>query len=75
MPINKSIEKKLIEKWIKRSVEKAKKNMIVGKDLTPYLIKEINSISNNQTVDTNMELIINNALLAGKLAYNYNKVN
>ena len=49
--------------------------MIVGKDLTPYLIKEINSISNNQTVDTNMELIINNALLAGKLAYNYNKVN
>jgi pseudouridine-5'-phosphate glycosidase len=74
-PFNKSIEKKLIEKWIKKSVKKAKKNMIVGKDLTPYLIKEINLISNNQTINTNMQLIINNAFLAGKLAYNYNKVN
>ena len=75
VPKNKSIDKILIEKWIKISVKKAKKNMIKGKELTPYLIQEINALSNNQTLETNMELIINNALLAGKLAYNFYKIN
>ena len=75
VPKNKSIKKTLIEKWIKRSVEKAKKNMIKGKELTPYLIQEINILSNNQTLETNMELIINNALFAGNLAYNFYKIN
>jgi len=74
-PKNKSIDKTLIEKWIKSSIEKAKKNMIKGKELTPYLIQEINALSNNQTLETNMEIIINNALFAGKLAYNFYKIN
>ena len=73
-PKNKSIDKTLIKKWIKSSVEKAKKNMIKGKELTPYLIKEINALSNNLTLETNMNLIINNALFAGKLAYNFYKI-
>ena len=74
-PKNKSIDKTLIQKWIKKSFEKAKKNMIRGKELTPYLIQEINALSNNQTLETNMDLIINNALFAGKLAYNFYKIN
>ena len=49
--------------------------MIKGKELTPYLIQEINILSNNQTLETNMELIINNALFAGNLAYNFYKIN
>ena len=49
--------------------------MIKGKELTPYLIQEINALSNNQTLETNKELIINNAFFAGKLAYNFYKIN
>ena len=71
IPKNKAIEKKHIDKWIKDSIKKAKNNSIEGKELTPYLIKEINSLSKNQTLKANIELIINNALLAGKLAKNY----
>ena len=74
LPKNISIDKNLVEKWIKKSVEKAKKNMIKGKELTPYLIQEINSLSNNQTLKTNMEIIINNALIAGRLAFNFYKI-
>ena len=48
--------------------------MIKGNDLTPYLIQEINTLSNNQTLKTNVEIIVNNALFAGKLAYNYYKI-
>jgi Uncharacterized enzyme involved in pigment biosynthesis len=52
-------------------LEKLKKSQLSGKDLTPFLINEINNLSNNQTLETNAELIINNALIAGNLASNY----
>jgi len=71
VPKNKSIDEKLIQKWIKLSIDKAKKNSIKGKELTPFLIKEINKISENKTLEANIELIINNAALAGKLAKKY----
>ena len=71
IPKNKSLEKKQIDQWIKDSIKKAKAKSIEGKDLTPFLIKEINILSKNKTLKANMELIINNALLAGKIAKNY----
>ena len=38
-------------------------------------INEFNSLSNKKTMNTNIELIINNALLAGVLAYYFNLIN
>ena len=67
-----SIEKSLIENWINKSIEKAKLNNIRGKDLTPFLIAEINALSNNKTLEANTALIINNALLAGKISKKFN---
>ena len=67
-----SIEKSLIENWINKSIEKAKLNHIKGKDLTPFLISEINSLSNNKTLQANTALIINNTLLAGKISKKFN---
>jgi pseudouridine-5'-phosphate glycosidase len=72
VPKRKSIEKSLIENWISKSIEKARKNLIKGKDLTPFLISEINALSNNKTLEANTALIINNALLAGKIAKKFN---
>ena len=71
VPRDKSIEKNLIDKWIQISMKKAKVDLISGKDLTPFLISEMNFLSKNETLKTNMELITNNALLAGKLAAEY----
>ena len=71
IPKNKSLEKKLIDQWIGDSIKKAKENSIEGKDLTPFLIREINLLSKNKTLKANIELIINNALLAGKLAIKF----
>ena len=39
--------------------------------MTPFLIKKINYYSKNKTLEANKSLIINNAKLAGKLAYIY----
>ena len=67
----KEIEKKKINKWVETALFKAEKLLIEGKELTPFLIKEINHLSKNKTLKANIELIIDNAKLAGKLAYQY----
>ena len=72
VPKKYSIEKNLIENWINKSIEKAKINHIRGKDLTPFLISEINALSKNKTLEANTALIINNALLAGKISNKFN---
>ena len=72
VPKKNSIEKNLVENWINQSIEKAKKNLVRGKDLTPFLISEINKLSKNKTLEANTALIINNALLAGKISKKFN---
>ena len=72
VPKKYSIEKNLIENWINKSIKKAKLNQIKGKDLTPFLISEMNALSKNKTLEANTALIINNALLAGKISNKFN---
>ena len=74
IPKDKAIDKKLVQEWINISIKKAKKNLIEGKELTPYLIREINNLSKNKTLEANKELIICNATLAAKVAANYKKI-
>jgi len=74
VPKEKAIDKNLIQNWIELSIDKAKKLKITGKDLTPYLISEINSLSQNKSLEANTALIVNNALLAGKIAKNFSLI-
>tara|TARA_Y100001970_G_scaffold255840_1_gene332963 strand:- start:2464 stop:3375 length:912 start_codon:yes stop_codon:yes gene_type:complete len=71
VPKDYALKKEKIDNWIKTSTEKAKTNNISGKELTPFLISEINKESNNLTLKANVSLIINNADLAGKLSKEY----
>ena len=74
VPKNKAIDKIIIEEWIQDSVKKANENLIEGKELTPYLLTEIARLSKNKTLEANMDLIINNAKVAGQIATNYYKI-
>ena len=74
VPKEKAIDKNSIKSWIDLSINKAKATNITGKDLTPYLITEINSLSQNKSLEANTALIINNALLAGKIAKKFTLV-
>ena len=71
IPKNKALEKKIIDNWIKISINKANEKKINGKDLTPFLLNEINILSKGDTLKANMELIISNAQIAGKIANYY----
>ncbi len=74
VPKEKAIDKNLIQNWIEISIHKAKELNISGKDLTPFLISEINSLSQNKSLDANTALIVNNALFAGKIAKKFSLV-
>ena len=74
VPKEKAIDKNIIQNWIKLSIDKAKQLNITGKDVTPFLISEINSLSKNKTLEANSALIVNNALLAGKIAKKFSLV-
>ena len=66
-----AISKDKINEWINIALVRAEKNKINGKELTPFLIKEINNFSNNKTLTANVSLIINNAELAAKISKNF----
>ncbi len=68
IPKKNALKKEDIDNWIMKSIKKAKKKNISGKELTPFLIKEVNKESNNLTLKANISLIISNANLAGKLS-------
>ena len=74
VPKEKAIDKNIIQNWIKLSIDKAKQLNITGKDVTPFLISEINSLSKNKSLEANSSLIVNNALLAGKIAKEFSLV-
>ena len=71
VPLEKALNKNDVKKWINNATIKADRNNISGKELTPFLIKEINEQSKNETLNANVSLIINNANLAGKIAKSF----
>ena len=74
VPKEKGIDKNIIQNWIELSIDKAKQLNVTGKDVTPFLISQINSLSKNKSLEANSALIVNNALLAGKIAKEFSLV-
>lgn len=71
-PIPKEFEmdKNLIDKVIQEAVEKANKLGIKGKNITPFLLDEIQKVTHGKSLDSNIELVYNNVRLACKIAKN-----
>tara|TARA_Y100000590_G_C15726445_1_gene1015414 strand:- start:1612 stop:2523 length:912 start_codon:yes stop_codon:yes gene_type:complete len=71
VPSKYALNKKDVDDWIKISIKKANKQNITGKELTPFLINEINKKSKNKSLKANKALIIKNAEIAGRLSKEY----
>lgn len=63
-----SVDYKKMEAWIHQALSKAKSLGIKGKEETPFLLKEIVSLSKGESLEANTNLIINNARLGAKIA-------
>ena len=69
-----SIDSSIIEKSINSSMAIAKKNNVKGKDLTPFLLQNITSLTEGKTLKSNIKLMFNNAKLAAKIAISFNEI-
>ena len=69
-----SIDSSIIEKSINSSMAIAKKNNVKGKDLTPFLLQNITSLTEGKTLKSNIKLMFNNAKLAANIAISFNKI-
>lgn len=68
VPEEYSMNKEVIDKAIEEALTKADKDGIKGKDITPFLLAEIQKITDGKSLDTNIKLVINNAKLAAEIA-------
>jgi pseudouridine-5'-phosphate glycosidase len=56
------------EEAIQQALIFAQEQNIKGKDLTPFLLSKIEQITGGKSLDANIELVLNNAKLAAKIA-------
>ena len=74
-PIPKTFELELamMNEAINKAIIEAEKEKITGKEITPYLLSKVNEITQGKSLNANIKLIQNNAVLASKIAIHYFK--
>ena len=74
-PIPKTFELELamMNEAINKAIIEAEKEKITGKEITPYLLSKVNEITQGKSLNANIKLIQNNAILAAKIAIHYMK--
>lgn len=73
IPEEYSMNEELINKSIEEAVREANEKGIKGKALTPFLLSKIKDVTEGKSLEANIQLVYNNALLAAKIAVEMNK--
>ncbi len=57
-----------MDEVIEKALAEAKQKGIKGKETTPFLLAAIEKITGGNSLKTNIQLVMNNAVLAAKIA-------
>lgn len=68
IPESEAMDTKIINNAIETALIKAKEQNIEGKDTTPFLLKTIVELTNGDSLESNIKLVLNNAKLGAKIA-------
>lgn len=74
VPEEHSIASEVIGGVIERAVEEAGMRGIRGKEITPFLLARIVELTGGKSLETNIELVLNNATLAALVAVEYSRL-
>lgn len=64
----------LITNAIEKALNEAKEKNITGKEVTPFLLDKVKQITDGKSLESNIELVYNNAYVASKLALELSKL-
>ena len=68
IPDKYSMDKIMIDRAIEEALKKADETGIKGKEVTPFLLSEIKNITDGKSLNSNINLVLNNAKLASEIA-------
>lgn len=68
IPKEYSMDKAIIDDAINQSLIDAQQKGIKGKNITPYLLSQINEITGKDSLESNIQLILNNAKVGAQIA-------
>lgn len=74
VPKEDELQKSYIDGIIEEAVKEAETQGVSGKDSTPFLLSKIVEKSEGKSLNTNIKLVENNAVLGAKIAVAFNKL-
>jgi len=74
VPAENEIPFEEINVYIEQAVAEAARDGITGKDVTPYLLRRINELTEGRSLSTNLALVRNNARVGAQIAVAYAKL-
>ncbi len=74
IPTSHSMDKAYIDNVIQIALKKAENNKISGKDITPFLLNEIQLSTKGRSLEANLALVYHNAKVAAQIALDYAKL-
>ena len=74
IPVAQEIPVAIIEKTILQALTAAKAANVIGKNLTPFLLKYIADHTNGESLASNIALVKNNAKLGAEIAVSYSRL-
>ncbi len=70
IPEEYSMEEAYITKTIDMALLEAEKLGVKGKDVTPFLLDKIKTVTEGKSLESNIQLVYNNARVGSKIAVN-----
>lgn len=74
IPEQYSMDPKVINKAIDEAIDEANAKGIKGKETTPFLLAKVKEITGGDSLDSNIQLVYNNAALAARTAVELSKM-
>ena len=74
VPEEYAMDEEEINNAINQAQKEAEEQNILGKEITPFLLKRIVELTKGDSLETNLKLIVNNATLGAKIAVEYSKL-
>lgn len=75
VPNDDEIPKDIIDKYIDRALAECSEKKIIGKNVTPFLLKKIVTLSAGKSLKTNIALALNNVKLGAQIAKCLTEIN
>ncbi|MHC0036251.1 pseudouridine-5'-phosphate glycosidase [Pseudoneobacillus sp. C159] len=72
IPEEHAMDEKLINGVIQSALKEAEENHISGKNVTPFLLGKVKELTEGKSLDANIALVKNNAVVGAKLAVSFN---